>query len=77
MGELERSPKSRDGSANHDHPELLSLPTPREPLREWTEQEIRPGVIVAAMEAVMQVVKSQTDFESQRLARKTATKFKY
>jgi hypothetical protein len=77
MGELERSLKSKDGSASHEHPELLSLPTPREPLREWTEQEIKPGVMVAAMEAAMQIARSLPDFESRRLARKTVTKFRY
>ena len=75
MGELERSLKSKDRSVSHDHPELLSLPTPREPLREWTE--IKPGVIVAAVEAVMRIARSLPHFESRRLARKTATKFRY
>jgi hypothetical protein len=56
---------------------LLSLPTPREPLRAWTEQEIEPGVMIAVMETLMQMVKSQPDFEARRLARKSAVKFRY
>ena len=64
-------------SLTRENPDLLSLPTPREPLREWTEQEIEPGVIIAAMETLMQMVKSQPDFEARRLARKSAVKFRY
>ena len=77
MEDPERSPRSRDGSKTDENPELLSLPTPGEPLRKWTAQEIDPSVMIAVMEAVMQVVKSQPDFESRRLARKTAVKFRY
>jgi hypothetical protein len=73
----ERSPRSSDVSLTRENPDLLSLPTPREPLREWTEQEIEPGVLIAAMETVMQMVKSQPDFEARRLARKSAVKFRY
>ena len=36
-----------------ENPDWLNLPTPREPLRPWTEQEIEPGVMIAVMEAVM------------------------
>jgi hypothetical protein len=64
-------------SKTGDNSDLLSLPTPGEPLREWTAQEIAPGVLIAEMEMVMQIVKSQPDFESRRLARKTAVKFRY
>jgi hypothetical protein len=60
-----------------ENPELLGLPTPGKPLREWTAQEIAPSVMIAVMEATMQIVKSQPDFESRRLARKTALKFRY
>jgi len=64
-------------SAIPEGPGSLSLPTPSEPLREWTEQEIGPGVMIAAMESMMQVAKSQPDFEFRRLERKTAAKFRY
>jgi hypothetical protein len=64
-------------SATRDHPGSLSLPTPGEPLREWTEREIEPGVMIAAMESMMHVVKSQPDFEARRLERKTGAKFRY
>jgi hypothetical protein len=64
-------------SKTGETPDLLNLPTPGEPLREWTAQEIEPGVMIAVMETVMQIVKSQPDFESRRLARKTAVKFRY
>ena len=64
-------------SATRDDPGSLSLPTPREPLWEWTEQEIEPGVMIAAMESMMRIVKSQPDFEARRLERKTAVKFRY
>jgi hypothetical protein len=47
----------------------------REPLRARTE--IEPGVMIAVMETVMQLVKSQPDFEARRLARKSAVKFRY
>ena len=77
MEDPERSPRSRDVSKTGDNPELLSLPTPGEPLWEWTAQEIEPSVMIAVMETVMQIVKSQPDFESRRLARKTAVKFRY
>jgi hypothetical protein len=77
MEDPERSPRSSDVSLTRENPDLLSLPTPREPLREWTEQEIEPGVIIAAMETLMQMVKSQPDFEARRLARKSAVKFRY
>jgi hypothetical protein len=50
---------------------------PREPLREWTEQEIEPGVMIAAMETVIQIVKSQPDFEARRLERKSQVRFRY
>jgi hypothetical protein len=53
------------------------LPIPREPLREWTEQEIKPSVMIAEMETMMRTVQSQPDFEARRLERKTAAKFKY
>jgi hypothetical protein len=56
---------------------VLNLPTPREPLRAWTEQEIEPSVMIAAMETVIQMAKSQPDFEARRLARKSAVKFRY
>jgi hypothetical protein len=56
---------------------LLSLPIPREPLREWTAQEIELGVAVAAMETMTQIVKSRPDFEARRLERKSPVKFRY
>jgi hypothetical protein len=64
-------------SATRENPDVLRLPIPREPLREWTEQEIEPGVMIAAMETVMQIVKSQPDFEVRRLERKSAVRFRY
>jgi hypothetical protein len=77
MEETERSLRSRDVSATRENPDLLSLPIPRETLREWTEQEIEPGVMIAAMETMMQIVKSQPDFEARRLERKSSVKFRY
>ena len=77
MEDPERSPRSSGVSLTRENPDLLSLPIAGEPLREWTEQEIEPGVIIAAMETVMQMVKSQPDFEARRLARKSAVKFRY
>ena len=77
MVEPQPSPKLEDGSVIPDKPELLSFPTPREPLREWTEQNLDPAVMIAAIEAVMQIARSQPDFEAQRLARKTAVRFRY
>ena len=71
------SPRSRDVSAIRDNPDSLSLPSPREPLREWTEQEIKPSVIIAAMETMMRTAQSQSDFEARRLERKTTAKFRY
>ena len=53
------------------------MPTPGEPLREWTEGEIEPGVMIAAMESMMRIVKLRPDFEAWRLERKTAVKFRY
>jgi hypothetical protein len=64
-------------SAIRDNPDSLSLPSPREPLREWTEQEIKPSVIIAAMETMMRTAQSQSDFEARRLERKTTAKFRY
>ena len=64
-------------SAIRDTPDSLSLPTPVEPLREWTEQEIKPSVMIAAMETMMRTAQSQADFEARRLERKTAAKFRY
>jgi hypothetical protein len=46
-------------------------------LREWTAQNIDPAVIIAAIEATMQIARSQPDFEARRLARKTAVRFTY
>jgi hypothetical protein len=46
-------------------------------LREWRDQQIKPSAMIAAMETVMQAVKSQPDFEARRLARKTAVRFRY
>ena len=77
MEETERSPRSRDVSATCENLDLLSLPIPRETLREWTEQEIELGVMIAAMETMMQLVKSQPDFEARRLERKSPVKFRY
>jgi hypothetical protein len=68
--------KSKDGLANPEG-EVLNLPTPHEPLREWTEQNIDHAAIIAAMEAVMQIARSQPDFEERRLAQKTAARFRY
>jgi hypothetical protein len=75
--EPQPSPKSEDGSVMPDRPELLRFPTPPEPLREWTEQKLDPAVMIAAIEAVMQIARSQPDFEAQRLVRKTAVRFRY
>jgi hypothetical protein len=77
MEEPQPSPRSRDVSATSDNPHSLGLPTPREPLREWTEEEIKPSVMIAEMETMMRTVQSQPDFEARRLERKTAAKFKY
>ena len=77
MEDPERSPRSKDVSKTCENPELLSLSTPGEPLREWTAEEIEPSVMIAMMETVMQIAKLQPDFESRRLARKTAVKFRY
>ena len=62
-------------SLARENPNWLNLPTPREPLRAWTE--IEPDVMIAVMETLMQLVKSQPDFEARRLARKSAVKFRY
>jgi len=75
MEDPERSPRSRDASLGCENPDWLNLPTPREPLRAWTE--IEPGVMIAEMETLMQLVKSEPDFEARRLARKSAVKFRY
>jgi hypothetical protein len=77
MADRQPLPQSGDGSAIPETPEKLKLPTPREPLRNWTEQSMDPTVIIAAMEAVMQVARLQPGFEAQRLSRKTALRFTY
>jgi hypothetical protein len=77
MEDPEPSPRSRDASTIRDNPDSLSLPIPREPLREWTEEEINPSVMIAEMETMMRTVQSQPDFEARRLERKTAAKFRY
>jgi hypothetical protein len=77
MEESKRSLRSNDESETRENSDLLRLPTPREPLREWTEQEIKPEFIIAAMEILMQIAKARPDFEAQRLERKTPVKFKY
>jgi len=77
MEDPERSVRSRDVSKTGDNADLPSLPTPGETLREWTAQEIEPGVVIAEMETLIQIAKSQPDFESRRLARKTAVRFRY
>jgi hypothetical protein len=64
-------------SLARENPDWLNLPTPREPLRAWTEQEIEPSVMIAVMETVIQMAKSRPDFEARRLARKSAVKFRY
>jgi hypothetical protein len=56
---------------------MLNFPTPPEPLREWTEQYMDPAAMIAAIEAVMQMARSQPDFEAKRLARKTAVRFRF
>jgi hypothetical protein len=71
------SPKSEEDFSIPESPEKLNLPTPHVPLREWTKESIDPAVMLAAMEAVMQVARSQPDFEAQRLSRKTAVRFTY
>ena len=76
MEDPEPLPRSTDVSAIRDNPDSLRLPTPREPLREWTEQEIEPSVMIAEMESMMRTVQSQPDFEAKRLERKTAVKFR-
>jgi hypothetical protein len=70
-------PKSEDDFAIPETPEKFNLPTPRVPLREWDELSIDAAVRVAAMEAMIQVARSQPDFEAQRLSRKTAVRFTY
>jgi len=70
-------PNSGNDLETFDAPEKLKLPTPSEPLREWTEQSIDAAVMIAAMEAVMEVARSQPDFEADRLARKTPFRFIY
>jgi hypothetical protein len=70
-------PNSRNDLDTFDAPETLNLPTPSVPLREWTVQSIDPAAMIAAMEAVMQVARSQPDFEADRLARKTSARFSY
>ena len=77
MVEPQRSPKSEDGSVIADRPEPLRFPTPHEPLQEWTKENLDPAVMIAAIEAVMQIARAQPDFEAQRLARKTAIRFRY
>lgn len=77
MEDLKRSAKSEDDLAIRDQPELLRLPTPAEPLRQWTEQDIGPKVMIDAMETMIQIARSQPDFEAQRRARKRTEKFKY
>jgi hypothetical protein len=70
-------PKSGADSAISETPEKLNLPNPREPLREWTERTIDPAIMIAEMEAIMLVARSQPDFEAQRLSRKSAVRFTY
>jgi hypothetical protein len=60
-----------------DAPEKFNLPTPSEPLREWTEQSIDPTAMIAEMEAVMRVARWHPNFEADRLARKTMARFTY
>jgi hypothetical protein len=77
MADPQPSPKSASDSETPESSQFLNFPTPQEPLREWTEQNIDPAVMIAAIEAVMQIARSQPDFEAQRLARKTAVRFRY
>jgi hypothetical protein len=77
MADPQPLPKLDDGSAIRDYSEALSFPSPDEPLREWTAQNIDAAVIIAAMEAVMKIARAQPGFEAQRLARKTAVRFRY
>ena len=77
MEDPAHSAKSKDAPATCDESGSLNLPTPPEPLCEWTEGEIEPGVMIAAMESMIRVVKLQPDFEARRLERKTAAKFRY
>jgi len=77
MGDLKRSRKSGDDLAVGDQPELLRLPTPAEALHQWTEQDIGPRVMIDAMETMIQIARSQPDFEARRLARKTTKRFEY
>jgi hypothetical protein len=77
MADLKPLPKSENDSATAERLEMLNLPSPREPLLEWTQQHFDPALMVAAIEAVMEVARLQPNFEAQRLARKTAARFKY
>jgi hypothetical protein len=77
MADLQPSSKSEDGSATPDGPGILKFPTPGVPLHEWTERDIYPGVMIGAIEAVMELARSRPDFEAQRLARKTTVRFRY
>ena len=77
MEDPEPLPRLTDVSVIRDNSDPLSLPTPREPLREWTEQGITPSVMIAEMETMMRAVQSQPDFEARRLERKTTAKFRY
>jgi hypothetical protein len=70
-------PNSGNDLKTFDAPEKFNLPTPSEPLREWTEQSIDPTAMIAEMEAVMRVARWHPNFEADRLARKTMARFTY
>jgi hypothetical protein len=77
MADPQPSSKSASDSEAPDRLRILNFPTPQEPLREWAKQNIDPAVMIAAIEAMMAIARSQPGFEAQRLARKTAVRFRY
>jgi hypothetical protein len=77
MADLKPLPKSENDSATAESLGMLILPSPRKPLLEWTQKHFDPALMVAAIEAVMEAARLQPNFEAQRLARKTAVRFKY
>ena len=76
MADRQLWPKSKDASTLPEGG-VLNLPTPRDPLREWTDQNVNSDFMIASMEAVMQIARLQPDFEARRLARKSAARFTY
>lgn len=77
MAEQNPGQKSESVCKTPEDRNRFALPTAREPLREWTLEEIGEEIMLESMELLTQAARLAPNFETDRLREKNPHRFTF